>query len=349
MKYTLLAFFSLSILAGPAAAAEDPQVAIFSLLTADERTMMAGVLSDPAQAAAFQQEAAAAADNPQAIKEAVIRWRAKLVTHASDYLKRQPATNTAGKSVKEMVEPAEWGVLMQYLRTMEAGIKKDIILAMIKDANEKLAKGDNSRALPVIATARGSLKESAVKYLQTGEAKGALAEAEKLAAASAARDKAALDAARRAKDQAQRAKEQAERAKTAPAEEAKTGPAPVYDGDNSKGAPVVDAGGKTDPETAAETAPTGKRPDLALNPPKPGEKRPAIVVPSPSTGSDEEELAKMESGSGGAKTVKKWAMAGGGLLGIIVGAFFGPVGLAVGLAVGIGAGYLTSKVLLRGA
>ncbi|MBI5209177.1 MAG: hypothetical protein HY927_04300 [Elusimicrobia bacterium] len=369
MRHLLWGLLSLAVIAGPARADEDPQVAIFSQFNADEQTMMAGILSNPAEAEAFQKEAAAAAGNPEAIKDAVTRWRGKIVAHAADYVDRQPATNMAGKSVKEMVEPAEWGALMHFFRMMEPGIKKDIILGMIKDANEKLAKGDNSRALSVIATARSTMKETTAKYLQTPLAKNAPAEARKLAAAEAQRGKAieaektriageaqrskALEAekARKALEAARRAKEIAEKGKNAPAEEAKTGPAPVYDGEPSKETPVVDAGvGPKDPAPVGVTSPQlGGTPDLALNPPKPVEKKPPVILPVPSQGSDEDELAKMESGSGGAKAVKKWAMAGGGLLGLIVGAFFGPIGLVVGLAVGVGVGYLGSKFLLRNA
>jgi hypothetical protein len=270
----------------------------------------------------------------------------------------------SGKTVKEMVEPGEWGALMHFLRMMEPGLKKDIVLAMIKDGNEKLAKGDTSRAMTVISTARKIMRDSAEKYLQTPLAKNAQADAQRLAAAEAARSKAVeaekaklaekareAEKAKTALEQARRAREAAERAKTAPAEDAKTGPAPVYDGDRSKDTPVVDAGeGPKDPEPVVDAKPqNGKTPDLALNPPKPGEKRPQIIVPSPSTGSDDEELSKMESGTGGAGAVKKYAMIGGGVLGLLISAFFGPSGMLVSAVVGVGAGYLASKYLLRNA
>lgn len=363
MRHLFLGLLSFAVLAVPAWAVEDPQVAIFSQFVGDEQSMMAALLSDPAEAAAFQKEAAAAG-NPQAVRDAVVRWRGRVAAYASSYVSRQPATNMSGRSVKEMVEPGEWGALMHFLRMMEPGLKKDIVLGMIKDGNEKLAKGDASRAMTVISTARKIMRDSAEKYLQTPLAKNAQADAQRLAAAEAERSK-ALEAekaktaekakeAERAKtalEAARRAREAAERAKTSPAEDAKTGPAPVYDGERPKETPVVDAGeGPKDPEPVVGPAPqTGMRPDLALNPPKPGEKRPQIIVPSPSTGSDDEELSKMESGTGGTKTVKKYAMIGGGLLGLLVGAFFGPIGMLVGAAVGVGAGYAASKYLLRNA
>ncbi|MFA6318250.1 MAG: hypothetical protein WC943_12625 [Elusimicrobiota bacterium] len=358
MRHLLWGLLSFTILSGPACAAEDPQVAVFSQFNADERTLMAGLLSNPAEAAAFQKEAAEAAGNPQAVKDAVVRWRGKIVAEASRYVAREPVTNMAGRTVKEMVEPGEWGGLMHHLRMMEAGIKKDIIIAMIKDANEKLAKGETGRAMGVIATARSTMKETMSKYLQTSVAKSAPAQAESLRQAEAVRARASADKARladaekarQALEQARRAKETAERGKTGSADEAKQGAAPVYDGDRSKETLVVDAGSAPkDPEPVVEAAPQLSRtPDLALNPPKPGERKPSIIVPFPSTGSDEAELAKMDSGSGGVKAVKKWGLLGGGLLGLLVGAFFGPVGMLVGLAAGAGAGYLVSKRLLRG-
>ncbi|MBI5623745.1 MAG: hypothetical protein HY924_08210 [Elusimicrobia bacterium] len=354
MRHLLWGLLCAGLACGPVLAAEDPQVAIFSQFNADEQTLMAGLLSDPAEAAAFQKEAAAAGDNPQAVKDAVTRWRGKIVAQATAYISREPATK-AGKTVKEMVEPAEWGGLMHYLRTMEPGLKKDIILGMLKDANEKLSKGDDSRARMVIATSRKTIRETTTKYLQSSLAKNAPAEAERLRKAEESKSAeverqrlADAERARKALEQARRAQEAAERAGKAPADEAKHGAAPVFDGDRAKDALVVDGGSAPkEPEPAVETAPQLSRPDLALNPPKPGEKKPAVVVPSPSSGSDEDELAKMESGSGGAGTVRKWAMVGGGVLGLLVGAFFGPIGLLVGAALGVGAGYLVSKHLLR--
>ncbi len=335
----------------PSLRAQDPQTAVLSQFSVDEQQILAAVLADPAQAGVFQADAAAAAGNPQAIKEAAVKWRAALVSYAGAYVGRAPATNTAARSIKEMVEPGEWAAIMQFMRTMAAGWKKDLMIGMIKDANDKAAKGDASKAQSVISMARDQIKAKAQEYLATDAAKAAPGEYARLAKASQEREKAL--------EQARRAKELADKAKGLPTpEDVKGGSGPGFDGEKPKPpvAVVPPPGGKApgddlppaDPAPAAD--PMQDKPNLTLQPStgKSPEKTGSVVPPPAfgATASDEAELAGMDSGTGGGAKVRKWAAVGGGLLFGGIGLLFGPIGAIVGLVLGAAAGYFGSKLFL---
>ena len=221
----LVAAAVLGLLAcGRAAAQQGP--ALQQSLTPQEQVLLSGVLADPAKAQAFAADARAGVT-----AQAQQRWRDEIAVFCRDYLARPHGINASGKTVRDMVEPAEWAVLMTSLRMLAQGslidkAKFKIFLGRIDDANDDLKDGDASSARKLIAEARPMLAKAAQDYLATPLGAAALSDAkrkeEQAAAARAAADaKAKADAQARAQadakakadaDAAAKAKAQAEQA-----------------------------------------------------------------------------------------------------------------------------------------
>ncbi len=355
-----LAAFSLSAI--PSFAAEDPRKALLEKFEMREKNLIAALIVDPGEARAFYNDALAVQADPKKLEEVMIIWRGKGVQYARKYLNREKKTNLAGKRLRDMVEPSEWGFLMEMLRNMEGGWTKDTLIGWIQDSDKGLAKGDNSKALDTIKTAREKLTDDFEEYTETDEAAAALtayaklvrkrAEEEKLREAARKRkdgEDAALAKANREKalDQAEQAAERAKLAKKNPSEEgAKTGSGDVFTGEKEKkGTVYVPIG-----DTPVEDDRVAKKPNLVLDPSKtgPGKSTLGEEPPPPLYADEESDLEEMKSGTGGIKTLKA-AMYGagiGGIIGLLLG-LFTPVGLIVGVLVGAvigGAGtYLAAK------
>ncbi len=348
----LVLLASLAAFAMPAAvsfAGQDPRVALLEKLDIREKNLIAAVTADPKEARAFYDDAAAAAADPKKLDEVLTIWRAKGILYASKYLNQEQKTNLEATRLKDMIEPAEWRYMMEMLRNMEGGWTKDTLIGWIEDSNVGLAKGDNSKALSTIKTARGKLTNEFKEYTQSDQVAPTLAKYNQIrirqvqeartreeARKKAKAKKTALAKVRKEKalDQVRRAAERAELARKSPTTDgAKHDSGRPFTGEKKKETtvPVV---------VVEETPPDeniSEKPNLTLDPSTlaKGDSTLGKAPPPPIFGGDEEELDSMKSGTGGFKTIKK-ALVGagiGGIIGLLVG-LFTPVGLIVGALAG---------------
>lgn len=330
-----LAVLALSFLTAAGAWAQISPEQAKTRFTIAEQRILAAVLADPQEAQAFQADAAAVA-SPQATHEFMTLWRAKLAAYSTGYLGRVPATNPAGKTVRQMVEPGEWNYLMTALRlTDETSYKerfiRDQVIDMIETSNQKLSLGDNSKALSFLDRARATMKDHLTDFLATEPAKSALRDAPRIQA-----QRESFARAQRAAEQAERIRQEQERAaQAAKPEDAR------QDADHG-----YDAAPGRKPETVVKvpTQPeTAPRPNLiGPSAPKPEEaKKPEVPSPAVAAENDDEaELSKMKGKTGGL-----WGFIARIAAGVVVGALVGGlVGGGVGAVIGaIGGGVLVYK------
>lgn len=341
MKIRLIVFlpiFSLATLLPESARAQaDPASPQF---TVEEQRLLAGLLSDPAQAQAYKADGAAVADQ-KSQREFFILWRAKLAAFAQGYLNRQPATNLNGKTVPEMIERMEFKYFMSYLNTLEDTVKNRIIKGeasrRILAANQALVEHDNSKALELIEMARSILRSEFKTYADSPVASSAIAQSAQIIAARKE------EAARSALEKAKELERAAERAKKNPSDDQAAN-------EGGKGYDGGKGNGKTEPTPVQPPSSGGKAPlpDLT-GPTKPVDKQP-IFIPPPVIDTPEDATADLEKmkDAGGASLKKLFIMAsvGGAVLGGLAGFFAGgPIGAAAGAAAGAAVGYFVMKKL----
>lgn len=183
--------------------------------TPPEQILLSGLLANPQAAQEFVKDGA----GDQAAFET--KWRARLAQFSTDYMGRPHPLNEKAHSLKEAVEPAQWGMLMATMRALKASsswtdqAKLKIFLNMIDDADEGLKAGDARDAHKVESTANPKLTDAMQQYLASPAAKKALADEARLE--QEARERAAREQADR--EQAERdrlAREQQPPAKDQP-------------------------------------------------------------------------------------------------------------------------------------
>jgi predicted house-cleaning noncanonical NTP pyrophosphatase (MazG superfamily) len=309
------ALFLAALLAAPAAAAD-----IQAELLEPERRLLGAVLADSAKAAEYQADCLAADDAAQ--KPAlVLKWRAAAAAQAESYMKGALPTNPEAKTLKEMLDPSEWGYLMATIRLMEPGFIKDQVISMIEKADADLATGDPERAESFIKMARDKAREDVAEYQKTEEYLAGLAEASRRR----------IEAAKKAKEQAEQAEKDGR----------------TFDGGGPKQDEVVvvppSNGGESKKEEI-KLQPSKDRPNLVVNP---GQKPVEPPAPSLAVNDDMAELRRMKKGQGGFLGILGLiAPVLTAIVGGVIGAFTGGIaGAAIGAAAGYGLGVLGRKLL----
>ncbi len=367
----------LALLLAPAPGrAASPSDAFAREFAPQERILLSGVLADPAEAREFAQDAAAPG------QAALDKWRERVALFSQQYLQSPPPINEAGRSLEQMVVPAEWEMLMTALRMLSAGglaqeAKFRIFLAMIDRANRDLAANppDSRMAHKVIAMGRSDLTESMRDYLAGPVGRSALAEALRLRAlalqqqrqnqsrqqraeaqaaqeASARRRKQAADAAAAKKSEAARRLASARRQAEGASRTLRQASGGSAEQAKEAGNGGYD-GGRAEVSAPAEAGGTyadpggSSPPELpSLQPPTlPDLVGPSLKVPSPR--SEQSELDQLNLARKKVSGHKKWfAALGLGLLGAAVGLLLGgPIGAAAGATAGFLGGHRLGRFL----
>jgi len=328
----LLPAFAAASLAVPAA--EDPAVVFKQRFSIQEQIILAGVLTDPAQAEAFAQDSLALPS-----PELFDKWRVRMTLLAKDYLSKDHLLNDNAKTVSQMIEPAEWATLFISLKFLQNGSTLDAAKALyfhnkIDRANEKLAEGDTSTAHDAVAEGRPRLVKSCQEYLSSPEAVNALTAWGKQKHDEAVRKSRQLAAnARNAREQAEAVlknhKTTATREKTAA--KASSG----YDGGRGRaggGTPVYAGNGKLKHHQSG----------LARSSPSSKSQAPLAVKPPPAPDDGMAELHANARKNAG-HLPRNMAIIGGliGALGFLA----GPIVGAAAVAAGALAGYELGKKL----
>ena len=162
------------------ARAQDPGVEqLKGRFAPQEQILLSGLLADPRAAGEF----AADGRGDQAVFES--KWRARLASYSQDYLAKNHPLNEKASSLKEAVEPGQWGMLMATLRALKKSdswadqAKLKIFLGMIEDADDGLKAGDPRAARKVQGTAAPKLSEAMTEYLGSAAARQAVADQKK--------------------------------------------------------------------------------------------------------------------------------------------------------------------------
>jgi hypothetical protein len=359
---------TLALLSAPLLAlAQDPGLeALKGRFDAKEQILLSGLLANPQVAGEFANDGKS---DPQSFQ---IKWRAKLAAFSQDYLAKEHPVNEQAHSLKEAVEPAQWGMLMATLRALKKSdtwadqAKLKIFLGMIEDADDGLKVGDARAAHKVEKTANPKLAEALTEYLNSDAAKSAVAEQkrrddaarqelarkEQLSKDQAGRDQLAREEQAR-KEQATKdsvAKEQATKDQAAKDQAARTAKdqldaaerAARLAGQKPPEQGAGDIGKSFDGGTPGGTGGTvvdgsGSQGGSSSSLMKPG-KTPTLTVkpgvPSPSLGQDDDmaELASMRKEAQSKTGWRKWAAGGAGL---VVGGLLGLLlGGPIGLVIG---------------
>lgn len=359
MKTLLLAaMLALPVAPLSASAASPAEDALASALELTERRFLGAVLANKEKAALFAEDAALAQATPAKKADLVAKWRGEAALFSDTYSKTAHATREAGKTVKEMVEPAEWAYLMATIRLMEPGWMKDQVISMVEGANADLKKGDPDKAHSLIKMARGKAAEEISDYKKTANFSNGLADASRRrreaedARSQDEEAKRGAEEARRHKDElARKAREQAEqaarsknKAKTKPIEEASGDAGKVFD---NNGAPVKEEPVVVVPSESNGGA-SGK---IGLKPSTPSTPNLVVAPPSPDAAAaddDEAELSKMKGKSGGlkGKILSIAVPAGGAILGGILGFVLGgPLGAVLGALAGAAVAHYAKKAI----
>lgn len=304
---------------GQAKAPADPK----EKFSADEQWMLAVVLSDDKQKAAFEAEAAAAAKaDPGEQERFALRWRKKVAGIAEEYKKLLDTDIVPNApSIEKMVSENEFNLTNYWLMYQPEARKKQI-LSDISLGNAVLSfrRGDVEAK---IKENRKAASAGLAAYMATQPVKEALAYKDPPKPGKAI-------------DELEDAARKAEQAKNAPTPEKASDKADQsFSGKGpTPGEPAPAAG-----DAAAKTPP--------LSPAAPGAIQGGLTFrPPPNPMLDREKPTKQSTVG---VLAKKFGPAiGGGLLGGILGFLLGgPIGMVVGALIGGGAGYYLGKKLLE--
>lgn len=374
----LLAFAA----AAPAFAGGDPAAvaAVEAFLRDDEKSMLAAVLADKAEAADFNADVKLAAGDPKVMKLVLDKWRGRIVAYAETD-SRIPTPDLEGtyKNSSSMMSPATRAYLVRRLKTMKEGDRNSLIEYL--DAVDSALASNGGKLTwytkKVVAGIFDKYREDLRTYLPEPIAKSGKAAAPSAAAELAARRKAAeapppapVVVKEPVKEPAKEPAKQpskpvaGKKPPVAPEPEKKPAvPDPSSDALEQarrtaeaaeRGGQVIDGGGAKPPsggDAVAVGGGTGAgRPPLEPSARPGGVPNLTAEVPSP-VDPDEEFMSsvkKMKTGSGPLQPRQYLPGGLGALLGGVLGFFLGgPIGALIGAGAGLIIGDVVGSKLFK--
>ncbi|MFI5349899.1 MAG: hypothetical protein ACHQ2Z_10165 [Elusimicrobiota bacterium] len=388
-KLSVLAALLAPILLTPVRAfAADPALVekVEAMLSSNEKSILAALLTHPDLSAQFDNDAALALKDPKNLHPFLGVWRAKFESYAeSDANHPTPDLDAQYSRYTDLMTSDMFAFLERSLKLMSEDQRNDVI-GYLKAIDETLQSDGHLSKWNLTKTYVSGITEEYRKQLTAYVATPLAQEAKRELSANAA----ALAAIHKADDVA---RETASKPAAPPASEvAKTPankpPTPVSGVSTNKPEPattdagsvavnkpgngaldqaqrtadaganggrVIDGGGASRP-TDAVAVPSGSGGAHPQLPPStPGSRSNMTVsgpVPSPSAGSRADSLLGMQTKPGHPPAaLRKLKMAGtllGGILGALIGFFVGgPVGAIVGAAIGVGLGHVAAGLITK--